>query len=184
MNDDYWIKWQTIFTGIASLVALCAILASISLTYRQIDKGAEIQREATGRTYWLEFIKYTAEHPEFTCPADRGAKYVSIEKNAAATSEEIAQMQKYFGYLVLMLSTFETVLDFVADPGDEGWRDGFRSRMACHGATLTAPSFRDVSYCTYSRELRQLMADTFQDQKLEWPDCSPKARAAPAQKPL
>lgn len=173
MEDRRWEKWQAIFGGAASFVAILAILASVFLTYRQIERGAEIQREATGRAYWLEFVKYSAEQSQFSCPQDQGQKYVDMEAKKDPTPEEVVLLEKYNAYLALMLSTFEVVLDFVAKT-DDGWQDTFASRLGCHQIAIINSSFPEDSFCNYSLKLRNLIVQTFKNEKDNWPTCNSK----------
>jgi hypothetical protein len=103
-GQERWDRWQTYIAAAGVFLALVASIFSIVLTYRQIATSANIQREASGRSFWMEYIKYNVEKPTFVCPRDGGKKMV------AAMDSEPTQFDQYVAYTEFMLGAFENIL--------------------------------------------------------------------------
>jgi hypothetical protein len=90
----------------------------------------------------MEYLKYTAGKPRYSCPKDGGRRYVDValEPSSSTTSQE-EEMQEYVAYTVFMLSSFENVMDFVAEENEQAWKITFEGRLDCHNEYLSSPVF-------------------------------------------
>lgn len=166
VGHDRWQRWQTYVAAAGVFLALVASIFSIALTYRQIATSANIQREASGRSFWMEYIKYNVEKPAFVCPRDGGKKIMADMKS------EPAQFDQYVAYTEFMLGAFENILDFVADDNDAGWTSAINNRLGCHAEYLSAPVFLNDAYCTYSKRLRASIGPIVTAHEVVVPKCA------------
>jgi hypothetical protein len=132
--------WEDVGGGATAIGVLVAVIAA-AITYGQYIGGRQIQKEATAKQVYSNYLQLAIEHPSFASgffPADP------------------AEKERYKWFVSYMLNACEQILDATSD--DKEWRDCGRAQIEFHkNYMVTDERFRTKEKYFYSREIRDFM---------------------------
>src|ERR1700760_4738050 len=96
-------SWEDVGAGATAVAAAVAIIAAI-ITYFQYKGAKQIQREATAKQIYSDYLKLAIEHPAFT---------------SGKKPDDPLESERYEWFVSYMLNACEQIVDVVGD--DKEW---------------------------------------------------------------
>ena len=137
--------------------AIAVVVAVIAFTFSLIGSNSQekYEKEAAAYKTWEEYFSYQIENPD-------------LASSRSAYLEDGKLNPKYIWFVERMVIASEQVMR--ASPDDVQWQDSIRFELKSHYRYILSSFFLDSdgprmsSFCTYGKNLRNLILNTFESE--------------------
>lgn len=138
--------WTSVVSTIASALTVIAAIGALWFANSQIQASQQIQREASARDAFKEYLKLAMEHSDL---ADGLSSERSVSKEKRAD---------YAWFISYFLFSAEQI--YLAYPGDKDWEKALADQFCYHRTYLMGDEYRQKLKVHYNREFANLIDES------------------------
>lgn len=143
--------FATIFAGVAAAIALLFGAWQLRGSAQSDASRAHLEREMAANGSWERFMELSSEKPKFAAGFGK-EEYQKID---------VDQRNSYIWFVERMLFASEQILSY--DPSDAEWQLAIQEQARVHASYIQSNEFLDNSICSYTAQLRNVVANAFKD---------------------
>jgi hypothetical protein len=134
--DWFWEHAEKI-GNLAQVMTMFIALIALIFAYGQISSNIGLQREATAKDIYRDYLKLAFKHPQLAAP-----------------TRNLSNNDKYVWFVAFMLNSLEEIIA----SGVSGWEDTIREELRYHTIYLGSDKFinEDKGWDLYSEKLENL----------------------------
>jgi hypothetical protein len=137
--------------GFATAGTFIVALFALGFAHIQIREAKKIQREATAKDLFRDYLQLAFEHPKFANPD----KFIGNDKDKWKRKGEWNEDERYKWFVAFMLNACDEIIRSL--PRDETWRRAILEDLRFHKEYLRSNEFDDDGgWSFYSRELKDI----------------------------
>ena len=117
----------TVLEGFAAAIGIIFALAGIALVYIQLREHRAIQREATAKGLFREYLREAIKRPELALP----------------DLDDLRQQGRFIQYELFVANMLYALDEILQNTRSDDWREVVRGEITRHAEHLCSPAFQD-----------------------------------------